>query len=102
LAWARCPGFFLAPQFARGALFPVDVTRLPRKADAIKAAHAAYQLSIFDVRRGRMIRYFRVRPIDGARLANESVDLIYLDPPFNSNASYNVLFKSVRRLRAAE
>jgi site-specific DNA-methyltransferase (adenine-specific) len=27
-------------------------------------------------------------------IANESVDLIYLDPPFNSNASYNVLFKS--------
>ena len=24
----------------------------------------------------------------------ESVDLIYLDPPFNSNATYNVLFKS--------
>ena len=22
----------------------------------------------------------------------ESVDLVYLDPPFNSNASYNVLF----------
>jgi site-specific DNA-methyltransferase (adenine-specific) len=22
-----------------------------------------------------------------------SVDLIYLDPPFNSNATYNVLFK---------
>lgn len=29
-----------------------------------------------------------------ARIADESVDLIYLDPPFNSNASYNVLFKS--------
>jgi site-specific DNA-methyltransferase (adenine-specific) len=27
-------------------------------------------------------------------IANESVDLIYLDPPFNSNANYNVLFKS--------
>ncbi|MBS0564036.1 MAG: restriction endonuclease [Proteobacteria bacterium] len=27
-------------------------------------------------------------------VADESVDLIYLDPPFNSNASYNVLFKS--------
>ena len=27
-------------------------------------------------------------------LADESVDLIYLDPPFNSNATYNVLFKS--------
>jgi len=27
-------------------------------------------------------------------IADESVDLIYLDPPFNSNASYNVLFKA--------
>ena len=26
---------------------------------------------------------------------DESVDLIYLDPPFNSNATYNVLFKEV-------
>src|ERR1700738_2877789 len=28
-------------------------------------------------------------------IADESVDLIYLDPPFNSNASYNVLFKAL-------
>jgi site-specific DNA-methyltransferase (adenine-specific) len=28
-----------------------------------------------------------------AQIADESVDLIYLDPPFNSNAGYNVLFK---------
>jgi site-specific DNA-methyltransferase (adenine-specific) len=27
-------------------------------------------------------------------IASESIDLIYLDPPFNSNATYNVLFKS--------
>ncbi len=27
-------------------------------------------------------------------IPDESVDLIYLDPPFNSNASYNLLFKS--------
>jgi site-specific DNA-methyltransferase (adenine-specific) len=29
-----------------------------------------------------------------AHIADASVDLIYLDPPFNSNAGYNVLFKS--------
>lgn len=28
-----------------------------------------------------------------ASIATESVDLVYLDPPFNSNRSYNVLFK---------
>ncbi len=27
-------------------------------------------------------------------VATASVDLVYLDPPFNSNASYNVLFKA--------
>jgi site-specific DNA-methyltransferase (adenine-specific) len=26
-------------------------------------------------------------------VADACVDLIYLDPPFNSNANYNVLFK---------
>jgi len=28
------------------------------------------------------------------RIPSASVDLIYLDPPFNSNRSYNVLFRS--------
>ena len=27
-------------------------------------------------------------------VADGSVDLVYLDPPFNSNATYNVLFKA--------
>ena len=27
-------------------------------------------------------------------IASESVDLVYLDPPFNSNSNYNILFKS--------
>jgi site-specific DNA-methyltransferase (adenine-specific) len=32
-------------------------------------------------------------PILREYIADESVDLIYLDPPFNSNRTYNVLFK---------
>jgi site-specific DNA-methyltransferase (adenine-specific) len=32
-------------------------------------------------------------PILREYIASESVDLIYLDPPFNSNRTYNVLFK---------
>ena len=32
-------------------------------------------------------------PILRENIADESVDLIYLDPPFNSNATYNVLFR---------
>lgn len=35
-------------------------------------------------------------------IKDESVDLIYLDPPFNSNASYNVLFKSPVEPAAAQ
>lgn len=27
-------------------------------------------------------------------ISDESIDLVYLDPPFNSNANYNVLFKA--------
>src|SRR4051812_16080224 len=33
-------------------------------------------------------------PILRRNIRDESVDLIYLDPPFNSNRSYNVLFHS--------
>ena len=32
-------------------------------------------------------------PVLREYVTDESVDLVYLDPPFNSNASYNVLFK---------
>ena len=34
-------------------------------------------------------------------IADASVDLIYLDPPFNSNASYNVLFKGPHGTQSA-
>ena len=33
-------------------------------------------------------------PILREHIADESVDLVYLDPPFNSNATCNVLFKA--------
>ena len=32
-------------------------------------------------------------PILREHIPDESVDLVYLDPPFNSNRSYNVLFR---------
>jgi len=35
------------------------------------------------------------------QIPDESVDLIYLDPPFNSKASYNVLFKTQKGERSA-
>jgi 16S rRNA G966 N2-methylase RsmD len=28
-------------------------------------------------------------------ISDETIDLIYLDPPFNSKANYNVLFRSL-------
>src|SRR5437588_11110025 len=34
-------------------------------------------------------------------IKDESVDLVYLDPPFNSNADYNVLFAEQDGSRAA-
>ncbi len=44
---------------------------------------------------GDNLEVLRGRDADGrALLADESVDLIYLDPPFNSAANYNVLFRA--------
>lgn len=44
---------------------------------------------------GDNLEVLRGRDADGRPLIrDESVDLIYLDPPFNSAASYNVLFKA--------
>ena len=34
-------------------------------------------------------------------IRDESVDLVYLDPPFNSNANYNVLFAEKDGSKAA-
>ena len=33
---------------------------------------------------------------------DESVDLVYLDPPFNSNANYNILFEEHGEKAAAQ
>jgi site-specific DNA-methyltransferase (adenine-specific) len=34
-------------------------------------------------------------------IKDESVDLVYLDPPFNSDQNYNILFKEQNGSRAA-
>ena len=34
-------------------------------------------------------------------IKDETIDLVYLDPPFNSNATYNVLFKEKNGSQAA-
>ncbi len=40
-------------------------------------------------------------PVLRRYVRDESVDLIYIDPPFNSNANYNILFKDQAGTRAA-
>jgi site-specific DNA-methyltransferase (adenine-specific) len=37
-------------------------------------------------------------PILREHIADESVDLVYLDPPFNSNRSYNVVTACIHKL----
>ena len=55
-----------------------------------------------------MLYYGDNLPVLRQHIADESVDLIYLDPPFNSNATYNVLFaekdgtESAAQIRAFE
>ncbi len=34
-------------------------------------------------------------------ISSESIDLVYLDPPFNSKANYNVLFKTPKGLESS-
>ena len=40
-------------------------------------------------------------PVLREHIKDESVDLIYLDPPFNSDKDYNVIFRSQDGSRAA-
>jgi site-specific DNA-methyltransferase (adenine-specific) len=63
---------------------------------AVKAAnHASGQLPLSRALAGvaeNALYYGDNLDVLRRHIANESVDLVYLDPPFNSNASYNVLF----------
>lgn len=43
---------------------------------------------------GNILYYGDNLPVLRENIADESVDLVYLDPPFNSQATYNVLFKA--------
>src|SRR5438128_2163365 len=45
---------------------------------------------------GDNLKVLSERAPDGTyRFPTDSVDLIYLDPPFNSNRDYNLIFKEV-------
>jgi site-specific DNA-methyltransferase (adenine-specific) len=50
-----------------------------------------------DAAAGNLLYYGDNLDILRRHVDDESVDLIYLDPPFNSNADYNVLFAAQRR-----
>jgi site-specific DNA-methyltransferase (adenine-specific) len=45
-------------------------------------------------RPGNQLHYGDNLDVLRREIADASVDLVYLDPPFNSNANYNILFKS--------
>ncbi|MCD4732906.1 restriction endonuclease [bacterium] len=48
--------------------------------------------------RVRQLYYGDCLSVMREQLADESVDLVYLDPPFNSKATYNVLFKPPEKM----
>ncbi len=70
----------------------------------LRAAHVPFRLScdgdsVHPV--GNLLYYGDNLDILRRDVADESVDLIYLDPPFNSNATYNVLFAEQGGAQAA-
>jgi site-specific DNA-methyltransferase (adenine-specific) len=63
----------------------------------------ARELVEADMDTGNMLFYGDNLDVLRRHLDSESVDLIYLDPPFNSNASYNALFAASHgRLAASQ
>ena len=50
---------------------------------------------------GNVLYYGDNLDVLGRHVEDESVDLVYLDPPFNSNASYNVFFGHADGTQAA-
>lgn len=54
-----------------------------------------------DAQTGNVLYYGDNLDVLRRYIADESVDLVYLDPPFNSNATYNVLFAEQDGSRAA-
>ena len=51
---------------------------------------------------GNVLYYGDNLDVLGRHVRDESVDLVYLDPPFNSNANYNVLFAEHGEKSAAQ
>lgn len=49
--------------------------------------------------RNRLYNGENLAILRGGEITPESIDLVYLDPPFNSNQNYNVIFKELTGLR---
>jgi len=83
-----------------------DTMTIPRQADAQPPHHEASRCLL---ERGNAITgdwkntlyYGDNLDVLRRHLKDETVDLVYLDPPFNSNATYNVLFAEQDGTRAA-
>jgi len=53
-----------------------------------------HKTSLQGINRMNQLYYGENLQVLREHIADESVDLIYLDPPFNSKRDYNLLFKS--------
>ena len=77
--------------------------RARKKGEARRAATTRFRgLIMFGVTDPNLLYYGDNLDVLRRHVKDESVDLVYLDPPFNSNADYNVLFSEHGTKAAAQ
>ena len=76
-------------QGATPQVFALGVTTVMETKDCRNAAASLHSAGMNRLLFGDNLKWLQ----DAKVFPDASVDLVYLDPPFNSNANYNVLFK---------